>query len=166
MFYVPWWLLYTIPSHCPAPNPLPYLPSVEKLAFTLELIYNVIKVAKMYLQTLCCLCLCMLLWTVFLFPQKHLLYQPQRTRQTSNGICDLNKIILLFFINDKLHHWKFRENQKNIKRSYSSAYSISSPAHWAIMFRFCCWVGIIPHEIQTEHLTPHRIFFLSKAHKL
>lgn len=66
-----------------------------------------------------------------------------------------------FGLKRKAHVWK-----KTKKLQISELVRASTAFHfivqWTIMFRFfCCHVGIIPHEVQTQLLTATEMFFRS-----
>ena len=170
-----------LPS-APCPKPSTHTPPFhpELWASPWEVIYNAIGVTIIRLHTisLCPLCLGRLLWATFLFTQKHIVrpsseITQKHLAQTGTGRLPMSKISdtpstspfqVLFFFPAKRFHY-FQGNEKDTKRKWGEWGRLQplTPflfiVQWTIMFRFCCHVGIIPHEIQTRFLTALHVFF-------
>lgn len=134
------------------------------------------------------LCPGRLLWATFLLAQKHIV-QPSSanmqkhlgwekngnwtTSRESNiwlGIYDHQWRSVFFFTatshiwkEKKGNCWRERKKKEQMSKLVQAPAAFQFIAQWTIMFRFfCCHVGIIPHEVQTQLSTAGEMFFRSR----
>lgn len=180
-YYLQFLPLPSVPCPKPSTHTPPFHP--ELWASPWEVIYNAIGVTIIRLHTisLCPLCLGRLLWATFLFAQKHIVRpSSENTRkhlaQTGTGRLPMSKIsdtpssvtisgvfVFFFQLSDFTIFKVTRKTQKGNGGEWGRLQPLTPflfIVQWTIMFRFCCHVGIIPHEIQTRFLTAlHGFFF-------